>query len=320
MKIALLLRGQPRQTSAGQELLEHFLIKRFPHIEFSVHIYCWTSKTHSTAGVLGDSLPYFCNKNTLYNDLKLTYNPHTLTVKPDNIHYTDIVFPLAETLDKTFLHTETITRAGLLYWKTSQLLAHMRLQSQLASHCIESDYRPDLIVDTRTDIAVFPLDSAFDTIQNYLATHNNIIVNRLYQWSNHRAVSDDVFVYDFAQLLKFTQRTPENRLLDSYKVDMKVHKDLHANNIYNSHTLFPLVCFDDVKPKLINDLNTDILYSRLHSSRLSGMCKDKDNTVESYYSIVDKILPDETNSNKTSNTLYTRLYNKLYTKHDPDNS
>jgi len=50
------------------------------------------------------------------------------------------------------------------------------------------------------------------------------------------------------------------------------------------------------------------------------MCKDKDNSVESYYSIVDKILPDDTNSYRVSDTLYTRLYNKLYTTHDPDNS
>lgn len=320
MKVAVLLRGQPRQTVAGRELLEHFLVKRFPHIEFSIHIYCWTSKTPSTGGILGDSLPYFCDKNTLYNDLKTTYNPVTLTVETDNNHYKDIIFPLSETLPHKFLHKDTITRAGLLYWKTGQLLAHMRLQSQLAQHCIESDYRPDLIVDTRCDIALFPLSEAFDTIHNYLTSNNNIIVNRLYQWSNHRAVSDDLFVYDLATLLKLTARKPEERLLSSYEDDIKVHKDLHAHNIYNSHTLFPLVCFDDTKPKLIDDLNTEILYSRLHSSKLSGMCKSKDNTVESYYSIVDKILPDDTHSNKVSNTLYTRLYNKLYTTHDPDNS
>ena len=89
MKVAVLLRGQPRQTVAGSELLRHFLIDRFPHIEFSIHIYSWTSKTPSTAGVLGDSLPYFCNKNTLYNDLKSLYNPVSISVSPDNIHYRD---------------------------------------------------------------------------------------------------------------------------------------------------------------------------------------------------------------------------------------
>ena len=120
MKVAVLLRGQPRQTVAGAELLQHFLVQRFPHIEFSIHIYCWTSKTPSTAGVLGDSLPYFCNKNTLYNDLKQLYDPVSISVSPDNIHYRDIVFPLAESLNKTFLHSNTKTRAGLLYWKTSQ--------------------------------------------------------------------------------------------------------------------------------------------------------------------------------------------------------
>ena len=320
MKVAVLLRGQPRQTVAGSELLRHFLIDRFPHIEFSIHIYSWTSKTPSTAGVLGDSLPYFCNKNTLYNDLKSLYNPVSISVSPDNIHYRDIVFPLSETLPASFLHSNTKTRAGLLYWKTSQLLAHMRLQSQLAHHCIESDYRPDLIVDTRMDIAVFPLESAFDTILDYLATHNNIIVNRLYQWSNHRAVSDDVFLYNFYTLLKLTQRTPEQRYADSYASDMKVHKSLNKHNIYNSHTLFPLMCFDSIEPYLIDLLNTRIEYNRLYNSKLSGMCKNKDSSVESFYSIMDKILPDDNPQNKHSNTLYTRLYNKLYTKSDPDNS
>ena len=196
----------------------------------------------------------------------------------------------------------------------------MRLQSQLAEHCIESDYRPDLIVDTRTDIAVFPLDEAFDTIKHYLDIHNNIIVNRLYRWSGYHAVSDDVFVYDFSSLLKLTQRKPETRYRDSFKKNSRVHKDLYANNIYNSHTLFPLMCFDEIQIKCIDDLNTDILYSRLHSSKLVNSTRDKDSSVESYYSIMDKILPDDNPQNKHSDTLYTRLYNKLYTSNDPDNS
>ena len=34
MKIAIIIRGQPRQYSAGCSLLRHFLIDKFPDIEF----------------------------------------------------------------------------------------------------------------------------------------------------------------------------------------------------------------------------------------------------------------------------------------------
>ena len=64
MKIAVIIRGQPRQYSSGSRLLKHFLTDRFDEVEFSTHVYSWTSSTPSTAGILGFPLrsPYAASK------------------------------------------------------------------------------------------------------------------------------------------------------------------------------------------------------------------------------------------------------------------
>ena len=320
MKIAIIIRGQPRQYSAGAELLRHFLIDKFPEIEFSLHIYSWTSSTPSTAGMLGDRMPYFHRKETLYKQLKDAYNPGSLWVEPDNTHYKDLIYPLAERLPNGFLSEDVVTRAGLLYWKTSQILAHFRAQSQLANHVLESGYKPDYIVDTRCDISLYGILESLYKFKEHLNTNpDDIIAPILYSWNNTLASGDNYYIYSLPTLLKLTQRDSINRYNSSYKHDIKAHKALIKHNIYNSHTLYPLMSFKDYNMITPQSIDAELPYTRLHSAKLHNVTKDKDRDIKSYYSIMDKILPDETNSNNITSDVYSRLYNKLYSNKNPDN-
>ena len=320
MKIAIIIRGQPRQYSAGCSLLRHFLIDKFPDIEFSIHVYSWTSSTPSTAGMLGDRMPYFHRKETLYKQLKDAYNPVTLHVEPDNNHYRDLIYPLALRLSNSFLSDDIHTRAGLLYWKTSQILAHFRAQSQLATHCLESGYKPDYIVDTRSDTSLFGIENSLYKFKEHLnSSPNDVIAPLLYSWSNTLAAGDDYFVYSLSTLLQLAERLPHNRYNSSYKKDIKLHKALIKHNIYNSHTLYPLMSFRNYNMITPVSILAELPHTRLHSAKLHNVTKDKDDDIKSYYSIMDKILPDETNSNNITSDVYSRLYNKLYSSKNPDN-
>ena len=321
MKIAVIIRGQPRQYSAGSKLLKHFLTERFPEVEFSTHVYSWTSSTPSTAGILGDRMPYFHAKETLYKQLKDAFNPSTLHVEPDNTHYKDLIYPLAERLPKSFLSDEPIQRAGLLYWKTSQILAHYRGQSQLAEHCMTSGYKPDYIVDTRSDMSLYGILSSLYKFKEHLNTNpDDVIAPILYSWSNTLAVGDNYYIYSLPTLLKLTQRDSINRYNSSYKHDIKHHKELQKHNIYNSHTLYPLMCFKDMNIITPESIDAQLPYSRLHSAKLENCLIDKDTSIESYYSIMDKIPHNDTRTRNVTSDVYLRLYNKLYSNKNPDNS
>ena len=321
MKIALIIRGQPRQYSSGSQLLKHFLTDRFPEVEFSIHVYAWTSSTPSTAGILGDTMPYFHRKETLYKQLKLAYNSTSLTVEPDNNHYRDLIYPLAERLPKSFLSDDTVTRAGLLYWKTSQILAHFRAQSQLANHVLESGYKPDYIVDTRSDMSLYGILESLYKFKEHLNTNpDDVIAPILYSWSNTLAVGDNYYIYSLPTLLKLTQRDSINRYNSSYKHDIKHHKALTENNIYNSHTLYPLMAFKDMNIITPESIDAELPYSRLHSAKLENACRDKDTSIGSYYSIMDKIPHSDTRTRNVTSDVYSRLYDKLYSNRDPDNS
>ena len=78
--------------------------------------------------------------------------------------------------------------------------------------------------------------------------------------------------------------------------------------------------FKDYNMITPQSIDAELPYTRLHSAKLHNVCKDKDRDIKSYYSIMDKILPDETNSNNITSDVYTRLYNKLYSSKNPDNS
>ena len=321
MKIAVIIRGQPRQYSAGSQLLQHFLTDRFPEIEFSTHVYSWTSSTPSTAGILGDIMPYFHSRSTLYKQLKDCFNPTTLHVEPDNIHYRDVIYPLAERLPRTFLSDDTVTRAGLLYWKTSQILAHYRAQSQLAEHCIVSGYKPDYIVDTRSDMSLYGILESLYKFQEHLDTNpDDVIAPILYSWSNTQAVGDNYYIYSLPTLLTLAQRDSINRYNSSYKRDIKSHKQLIDNNIYNSHTLYPLMCFKDMNIITPESIDAELPYSRLHSAKLENATRDKDTSIESYYGIMDKIPHSDTRTRNVTSDVYDRLYLKLYSSKEPDNS
>ncbi len=321
MKIAVIIRGQPRQYSAGSQLLKHFLTDRFPEVEFSTHVYSWTSSTPSTAGILGDTMPYFHSKSTLYKQLKHSFDPTTLWVEPDNTHYRDIIYPLAERLPKSFLSDNVVTRAGLLYWKTSQILAHYRGQSQLAEHCYSSGYKPDYIVDTRSDMSLYGILESLYKFKEHLNTNpDDVIAPILYSWSNTQAVGDNYYVYSLPTLLKCTQRDSINRYNSSYKRDIKSHKQLIDNNIYNSHTLYPLMCFKDLNIITPESIDAELPYSRLHSARLENATRDRDTSIGSYYNIMDKIPHSDTRTRNVTSDVYSRLYNKLYSDRDPDNS
>ena len=322
MKIAVIIRGQPRQYSAGSLLLKHFFTDPFPEIEFSTHVYSWTSSTPSTAGIMGSNMPYFHKKELLYSNLKNSFDPSTLTVEPDNIHYKDIIYPLAERLGNNFLHDDIHIRAGLLYWKTSQILSHYRAQSQLAEHCITSGYKPDYIVDTRSDMSLYGIKDSLYKFKEHLATNtDDVIAPILYSWNNTLAAGDNYYIYSLPTLLKLTQKDPTNRYNSSYKRDLKQHKQLIKHNIYNSHTLYPLMAFKELNMITPESIGCKLLYSRLHSAKLENSINNlNDSSVESYYAIMDKICPDETNSNNRTSDVYTRLYNKLYSDREPDNS
>lgn len=321
MKIAVIIRGQPRQYSAGSQLLKHFLTERFDEVEFSTHVYSWTSSTPSTAGILGDIMPYFHAKSTLYNSLKTAFNPTTLSVEPDNTHYRDVIYPLAERLPRTFLNDDVVTRAGLLYWKTSQILAHFRGQSQLAEHCMTSGYKPDYIVDTRSDMSLYGiLDSLYKFKEHLNTNPDDVIAPILYSWSNTQAVGDNYYIYSLPTLLKLTQRDSINRYNSSYKRDIKAHKQLTEHNIYNSHTLYPLMAFKDMNIITPESIGAQLPYSRLHSAKLENSTVNKDDSIESYYSIMDKIPHNDTRTRNVTSDVYSRLYTKLYSDKNPDNS
>jgi hypothetical protein len=270
--------------------------------------------------MLGNRMPYYHRKETLYKQLKDAYNPVTLHVEPDNNHYRDLIYPLSTRLPANFLDDDIHTRAGLLYWKTSQILAHYEAQSQLAQHCLESGYKPDYIVDTRSDTSLFGIENSLYKFKaHFNLAPDDVIAPLLYSWSNTLAAGDDYFVYSLSTLLQLAERLPHDRYNSSYKKDIKLHKSLYKNNIYNSHTLYPLMSFKDYNMITPESIECELPNTRLHSAKLENCLKDKDSSVESYYSIMDKILPDDTNSNNVKSDIYSRLYNKLYSSKDPDN-
>ena len=308
MKIAILLRGQPRQIQAGMELLNHFTIDRFPQHEFTIHIQSWNSVTPSTAGLM-DRQPEFLDVNDLIKTFE-TYNPDSLSVSDDAQHYNRYILAVVR---NTNLGYSMATHAGLLYWKTSQMIAHYTVQDQLKTYAQKHDYEPDLIVDTRTDMCHWIGEAALNNCADYVNKNpRHILVNRLFEWNSYPACSDENFLYSMDHLQDVTRYSPLTRYNTGFK-NIDTHRDLIEKDIWNSHTLWPLMSFPDNELIRIEDITGEqFLYSRLHSSNLAGTTTNIANDTSAYYTLMDTILHNDQSTDDTKDPDWTRLYNTLY--------
>ena len=311
MKIAILLRGQPRQIQAGMELLNHFTINRFPQHEFTLHIHSWNSVTGSTAGLM-DSHPAFLGVQHLIN-LFNSYRPHTLYVFDDRYHYNNYIMPVVRNTD---LGYPTDTHAGQMYWKTSQMIGHYIVQSNLSRYCEEQNYRPDLIIDTRTDMCHWISESALEDCAEYVNENpEHILVNRRFDWSGYPAVSDENFLYSTDHLNDITRYSGLTRYNTGFK-NIDTHKDLIGKDIWNSHTLWPILAFPDRELVRIEDITSEtFLFDRLHSSNLAGTTTNISDSESDYYGIVNRITSNDQRTDANKNPDWTRLHNTLYSEY-----
>ena len=334
MKIAVILRGQSRNSHQSRLINSHFLEAAHPYAEFSYHIYNWTSVQTSMGGTLGSRNQYYHHPADLYKELKSIYNPATLDVVPDHKHYRQLIIPAVARYRELRIHNPEIDSVNL-YWKYSQIIAQMRAQDQLVAHCLSSGYRPDLILDTRND-AIFRIEP--DDLQDITTTVNSVkrgvIVANKYTWMDYTAVDDEQFFYSFNTLLEQTQSTPDERYWNSFS-KIKLHEEWIESGIYNSHILFPHTSFHrdtEWLPQVnyaIGDSLANICYARLlHTIKDPFRNIDLNKPLDSmdWYSIADRI--DQSSLHKSGvetpwdelKSVYINLHNKLKRDRNPDNS
>jgi hypothetical protein len=284
MKIAYLLKGQSRDSAAGARLFKQFVLDRFPQHDIRVFIHSWTSVSNSSAGdVTSAECLSFADGATLNLELKRTWNPVSVVVTPDEYAYTRLYLPLAQ---------YEPSKAIQLWWRTGQILSSLLVQSQLNDYINSNQWTPDVVVSTKQDIVHYPEGhhfSAFENLKDILKTNHNALIHT----SNTRlldgSIPDDVVAFHPHSISK----------IDPYTLYRDRMKDIDIRS-HNSHSLFPLVDYVDMK--LTQGLE-DYQYARTYRTDFNF------EPPISYYTIINQIVQPQTH-HKEFNTL--ELHNSLY--------
>lgn len=243
MKIAILLRGQARQTSHSAQLFRHFTEDRHPSIDFEHHIYAWNSLTNSSSGC--PAYQTQSNSIELLSALKQTYNPHSISVADERIHYNELICPWTthyKTLNNIL--EDNVYDSVRDHWVLNQIIADMRVQSQAYNYYLHKD-KPDLIVDTRTEMMHWFND---DVLEAYKLTPDNTVLaaRSSVDSQDYREVDDYTFIYNWNTLENMCKHTPEVRLKNSLYSDIQTHMDLKLKHYnWNSHRLYPMIVHKD---------------------------------------------------------------------------
>ena len=208
MKIAYIQRGQARNTTAASRIFQKYTVDAYPQHDHSVHIYTWNHTSRGNEG--GVSGLTFGNSMSLKTELMRLYDiDNTQVTIGDNSHYRDIILPFVEYADNGWDPLN-------VYTVLNQIIADMRAQEQLLSYCMQNDYTPDLIVDTRPEMMHLIENNFYEnSVQTLNESPNSILVHKLREWDSYRYVSDYTFVYNMETLTNMCTQNSSTRLLDT---------------------------------------------------------------------------------------------------------
>lgn len=257
MKIAILLRGQARQFHQSAELFRHFTENRHPSIDFEHHIYAWNSLTNSSSGC--PAYQTQSNSIELLSALKQNYNPHSISVADERVHYDDVICPWTthyKTANNIGSNTEWDSDYDSKYnsvrdhWVLNQIIADMRVQSQAYNYYKDRN-KPDLIVDTRTEMMHWFNDDVLEAYSN-VADNTILTARSSVNPQGYREVDDYTFVYNWNTLRHMCKHTPDVRLYNSLYSNIQTHMDLKLkHDDWGSHKLYPVIVHTDCEYQLM---------------------------------------------------------------------
>jgi hypothetical protein len=193
MKVAVLLRGEPRHFKEGQILLEHLLLQRFPDIDFKVFAAVTPTiiDTKSQKTSPYSFSDFYYNFSPVYSTSKLehdiidniikTYKSPQFVIVENNqvIKSVEILIdkyyekaasygkPIIQKIDRTVNRIDIICR---WFYFFSQYTNYISSRKLLIDYSVENDWYADLIINTRYDVCFNFNDNFFEEWESLLTT------------------------------------------------------------------------------------------------------------------------------------------------------